>query len=55
MPDITDGEFDTAEGHKVFASRRAGESAELFAQRAIAMLEGVGYPLGETREEDQSN
>jgi hypothetical protein len=53
MSDIIDGEFDIPEGHKVFASRRKGESSEVFLARAEAMLEAVGYPLGEDPEDDQ--
>jgi hypothetical protein len=53
MEDIIDGSYDAPEGRKVFVSRRTGESSEHFAQRAMAMLDGVGYPLGETSEEDQ--
>jgi hypothetical protein len=41
MPNIVDGSFDTPEGRKVFVSRRTGESAEHFAQRAMAILQGA--------------
>ncbi len=54
MTDLTDGCNDTPEGcRKVFARRRSGESAEVFAQRAISMLEGIGYPLGEDSDDSE--
>jgi len=53
MPNIVDGSFDTPEGRKVFVSRRTGESAEHFAQRAMAILQGESFPPEEIAEEDQ--
>jgi hypothetical protein len=46
MPDTVDGSFNTPECRRVFASRRTGEGAEHFAQRAMAMLEGVVLSTG---------
>jgi hypothetical protein len=53
MTDIVDGAFDTPDGRKVFVRRRSGESAEHFAQRAMAILEGETIPPDEILEEDQ--
>jgi hypothetical protein len=53
MPNIIDGSFDSPEGRKVFVSRKTGESAEHFAQRAMAILEGETLPPEEILEEDQ--
>jgi hypothetical protein len=39
MPDVIDGRFDDADGRsKVFVRRRDDESAEEFAERAMALL-----------------
>jgi hypothetical protein len=53
MTGVIDGAFDTPEGRKVFVSRRTGESAEHFAQRAMALLQGETFPPEEVLEEDQ--
>jgi hypothetical protein len=52
MADVIDGAFDSPKGRKRFVRQRPGESSDDFALRAIEMLEGVGYPLGEDSEED---
>jgi hypothetical protein len=52
MADVIDGAYDSPKGRKIFVRQRPGESSDDFALRAIEMLEGVGYPLGEDSEED---
>jgi len=53
MTGVIDGAFDSPDGRKVFVSRRTGESAEHFAQRAMAILEVETIPPDENLEEDE--
>jgi hypothetical protein len=53
MSGLIDGSYDAPEGRKVFVRRREGESAEHFAQRAMAILQGETIPPDEILEEDQ--
>jgi hypothetical protein len=54
MSGLIDGSYVTPEGRrKVFVQRRSGESAEHFAQRAMAILQGETLPPEEILEEDQ--
>ena len=57
MPEIVDGSFDAPKGRKVFVRRRedTGESAEVFAERAVEMLRWAGHPFADDQDEAQSS